>query len=731
MYYYSQLIGDALNMPTILGAANFQGLAMLDADPYIPGGYGAQWYTNQNNFFRQVRNFIIDLREIDDSQAAPNGIHWQVAQATSLQNIVFEMKPGSKDVGLFIENGSGGFMSDLIFNGGNTGANIGNQQFTTRNVTFNGCTTAINMVWNWLWTFKGITFNDCGTGINMTTLQNNVNQTVGSATLMDSSFKNTQIGLVTAFNSNSQPKTGGTLIIANVDFTGAGKAIADPSGNAILAGGSKIASWIQGNAYQPSGGQKLKRTPQVVSSVSAGYGSASATATAVTSVLTGSVSSVSTAATTSATSSTTASNSSAAPASCNSAAVAFAHTRVQQQMTAPSLPADLLDGSGAVLQRSKPQYESVPVSSFVSVKSAGAKGDGVTDDTDAIQSVLNSATSDQVIYFDHGAYVITKTVNVPKNVRITGEIWPMIMIKGSFFGDVNNPQPALRIGMPGDVGTMEISDLVFETMGPAPGAIMMEWNIMQSSPGSVGMWDSHFRVGGTAGTELDQTNCLGGISGSKTFQAQCAGSFMMMHITQQASAYLENTWFWVADHDIDSAGHNQTTIFNGRGILIESKGPTWLYGTAAEHSVFYNYQLANAQNVFMGAIQTETAYFQGSPDSLTGGFTPNAAYFDPEFSDCTGADCKKTWGLRVLSSNDVYAYGGGLYSFYDSYTQECLNTQSCQLNMVDLQCSSNVYLYGLVTLASTNMVNVNGQPVAAQQDNTNTLGSAIALFHQP
>lgn len=61
-----------------------------DADPYIPGGGGAQWYVNQNNFFRSVRNFVIDLRQMPASASA-TGIHWQVSQATSLMNIVFEM----------------------------------------------------------------------------------------------------------------------------------------------------------------------------------------------------------------------------------------------------------------------------------------------------------------------------------------------------------------------------------------------------------------------------------------------------------------------------------------------------------------------------------------------------------------------------------------------------------------------------------------------------------------
>lgn len=38
------------------------------------------------------------------------------------------------------------------------------------------------------------------------------------------------------------------------------------------------------------------------------------------------------------------------------------------------------------------RYENYAVSQFVSVKSQGAKGDGVTDDTTAIQAVLNNVS---------------------------------------------------------------------------------------------------------------------------------------------------------------------------------------------------------------------------------------------------------------------------------------------------------------------------------------------------
>jgi glucan 1,3-beta-glucosidase len=41
--------------------------------------------------------------------------------------------------------------------------------------------------------------------------------------------------------------------------------------------------------------------------------------------------------------------------------------------------------------------------------------------------------------------------------------------------------------------------------------------------------------------------------------------------------YMENCWFWTADHDIDDSANQQITVYNGRGLLIESTvGNIWL-----------------------------------------------------------------------------------------------------------------------------------------------------------
>jgi glucan 1,3-beta-glucosidase len=59
-----------------------------------------------NIFYRQVRNFILDMTAIPSASQA-TGIHWPTAQATSLQNIIFQMSSaaGTQHQGIFIESG--------------------------------------------------------------------------------------------------------------------------------------------------------------------------------------------------------------------------------------------------------------------------------------------------------------------------------------------------------------------------------------------------------------------------------------------------------------------------------------------------------------------------------------------------------------------------------------------------------------------------------------------------
>lgn len=129
-------------------------------------------------------------------------------------------------------------------------------------------------------------------------------------------------------------------------------------------------------------------------------------------------------------------------------------------------------------------------------------------------AALATATVDNLIYFPAGSYIVTSTITIPPNTRMTGQVWSQFVASGSYFADMANPQPMIRVGNVGDVGTVEMSDFLFTSIGSLPGLIMVEWNVQAESQGSepslfnffciklivyirsVGMWDCHFRVGG-------------------------------------------------------------------------------------------------------------------------------------------------------------------------------------------------------------------------------------------
>jgi len=227
-YYYTQLIGNLNDMPVIKGASNFRSshMGLLESNPYMDNGFLN--FVSTNVFFRQVRNLVFDTTSISGEALA---IHWPSSQATSIQNCVFNLssRPNDRHTGIFMEEGSGGMLSDLIFHGGYYGAQFGNQQYTMRNLTFDGAKTAILQIWNWGWTYKSLNIMNCEVGINMSA------PSVGSATLLDSNFVNVETALITGHDPHNSTSRG-SLVVENVLYTNVPTVLGAASGKALLMG---------------------------------------------------------------------------------------------------------------------------------------------------------------------------------------------------------------------------------------------------------------------------------------------------------------------------------------------------------------------------------------------------------------------------------------------------------------------------------------------------------------
>lgn len=66
---------------------------------------------------------------------------------------------------------------------------------------------------------------------------------------------------------------------------------------------------------------------------------------------------------------------------------------VQANIPAINKASSLLNSAGKIVSKGHPQYADYTPDQFISVKSQGARGDGQTDDTAAIQTVLNQVGS--------------------------------------------------------------------------------------------------------------------------------------------------------------------------------------------------------------------------------------------------------------------------------------------------------------------------------------------------
>ncbi|KAI9371139.1 pectin lyase-like protein [Aspergillus egyptiacus] len=670
-YYNTEFYGNPFDYPTILAASSFVGLGVITSDVYITDNI--QWYLSTSNFLRSIRNFKIDITRTDPN-AYVCGIHWQVAQGTSLENIEFYMMQDGQTTqqGVYMENGSGGFLTNLTFVGGNFGqaippsrAYFGNQQFTTSQLSFVNCKTALQIHWDWAWTMQDVVITNCVNGIVIVGGaggSKSTGQSVGSLIVLDTVIAFTETAIVTSlFAENST-----SFLLQNAQFISTETAVLDNvQGRTLLAGGSQVTveSWGFGRVATSSTNSVFYNGQEV-------------------------------------------------PAMNRSSALT-------------------VDGyfKPNFFQRRRPTYSDIGMNQIIDVKAWGAVGDGQTDDAPVLNSILDRAANmSAIVFFPFGVYVIQDTLHVPVGSRIIGQAWSQIMAKGPNFQNELEPHVAVQVGKPGDIGIIEIQSMMFTVSGPTAGAVLVEWNVHESTQGSAAMWDSHFRVGGAIGSLMRSVQCPK-TDGDASTNTNCKGASLLLHLTTKSSAYLENIWAWAADHDLDKKSLDQVDVYSARGILVESQGPTWMYGTSSEHNVLYQYQVSNAKDLYMSMIQTESPYFQPvpkAPSPFTTGLFPN----DPVFTKCAASSdtCALSWALRIIDSNSVYVMGAGLYSWFSGYDQDCVDAGNCQERAVEISQSTDTWLYNLVTKGILEMVSPSNEEPTLATDNVNGYMSSVLAW---
>lgn len=95
---------------------------------------------------------------------------------------------------------------------------------------------------------------------------------------------------------------------------------------------------------------------------------------------------------------------------------------------------------------------------IVNAKQFGARGDGITDDTEAIQNAINAASNNAIVILPAGKYKVSKTINIQSTINIKGECSEIIPATGGFiiFRATGTIGDEIELAEPADIGSKSI-----------------------------------------------------------------------------------------------------------------------------------------------------------------------------------------------------------------------------------------------------------------------------------
>ncbi len=140
--------------------------------------------------------------------------------------------------------------------------------------------------------------------------------------------------------------------------------------------------------------------------------------------------------------------------------------------------------------QSAPDYVPAPcIADCINLKTLGAVGDGVTDDTDIFEKAIDQYDN---IYIPQGKYLLTRGLKLKKNTTLVGLHSSMtrLCLKDHSTGFDNPDAPAAMLSIP-EGGLNHISGLYFDG-GRNKGVIQVDW---MGAPSSI-MEDCMFDFGG-------------------------------------------------------------------------------------------------------------------------------------------------------------------------------------------------------------------------------------------
>ncbi len=235
-----------------------------------------------------------------------------------------------------------------------------------------------------------------------------------------------------------------------------------------------------------------------------------------------------------------------------------------------------------------PQFELPADSGYVNVKTLGAKGDGQTDDTEALKTALGRNKEDpggaiRSIYIPNGTYLVSDTLEWgDKRKDVWGQSRDGVIIKlkdnSRSFQDSNNPKKVLQVefGHGGQNFNQHLRNLTVDVGQGNPGAIGIGFHTNNSGGiSNVVIRSSDPQKRGHSGLSLDKpwpgpglvqkVHVDGFDRGIYINHDQYSMTFEHILLTNQRQVGFVNSWNTVAIRDLKSM--NRVPAVENRGQM--------------------------------------------------------------------------------------------------------------------------------------------------------------------
>lgn len=312
----------------------------------------------------------------------------------------------------------------------------------------------------------------------------------------------------------------------------------------------------------------------------------------------------------------------------------------------PNALSGMEDYEDMTSQYANPSIPSLPsCDTWVNLRDLGAKGDGKTDDTKAIQDAINAH---RAIYIPSGRYVVTDTITLKSDTVLVGlnPITTQIDLPDGTpaFADEGKAKPLIEAPKG---GVCTITGIGIDAGGNNPSAIGLLWK----AGGHSLVNDVRFLEGhGTFNADGSHVNPYNSNhTGDPDPKRRWDSQYPSLWITDGGGGIFKDIW--------------TPDTFAQAGVYVsDTKTPGRMYAISIEHHVRNEVKIKNVSNWGFYAMQTEEERGEG----------PRCLPYDiQDCSDLTFAnvylyrvttDYAFPYGVKVVNSSNIVFHGLHAYS---------------------------------------------------------------------